>query len=141
VGELGRAEELGREVLDRCQAVGSPTDLAYATLVSLASVLRAAGEPEEALRYDRQARDGLINARNAIPAKLPASEIDPDARVALLHAGRRSPQMVLRLLARNAGHWLAGRQQRVISRRAGSDPTVVCQLRVRVEEPGLTFRI
>jgi tetratricopeptide (TPR) repeat protein len=62
VGELARAEELGREVLDRCQAVGSPTDLAYATLVSLASVLRAAGEPEEALRYDRQARDGLINA-------------------------------------------------------------------------------
>ncbi len=62
VGELARAEELGREILDRCQAVGSPTDLAYATLVSLASVLRAAGEPEEALRYDRQARDGLINA-------------------------------------------------------------------------------
>ncbi len=62
VGELARAEELGREVLDRCQAVGSPTDLAYAALVSLASVLRAAGEPEEALRYDRQARDGLINA-------------------------------------------------------------------------------
>lgn len=62
VGELARAEELGREILDRCQAVGSPTDLAYAALVSLASVLRAAGEPEEALRYDRQARDGLINA-------------------------------------------------------------------------------
>ena len=53
---------LGREVLDRCQAVGSPTDLAYAALVSLASVLRAAGEPEEARRYDRQARDGLVDA-------------------------------------------------------------------------------
>ena len=62
VGELARAGELGREVLDRCQAVGSPTDLAYAALVSLASVLRAAGEPEEALRYDRQARDGLVDA-------------------------------------------------------------------------------
>jgi tetratricopeptide (TPR) repeat protein len=62
VGELARAEELGREALDRCQAVGSPTDLAYAALVSLASVLRAAGEPEEALRYDRQARDGLVDA-------------------------------------------------------------------------------
>jgi hypothetical protein len=62
VGELARAEELGREVLDRCQAVGSPTDLAYATLVSLASVLRAAGGPEEARRYDRQARDGLVDA-------------------------------------------------------------------------------
>jgi tetratricopeptide (TPR) repeat protein len=62
VGELARAEELGREVLDRCQAVGSPSDLAYAVLVSLASVLRAAGEPEEARRYDRQARDGLVDA-------------------------------------------------------------------------------
>jgi hypothetical protein len=62
VGELARAGELGREVLDRCQAVGSPTDLAYAALVSLASVLRAAGEPEEARRYDRQARDGLVDA-------------------------------------------------------------------------------
>jgi tetratricopeptide (TPR) repeat protein len=62
VGELARAEELGREVLDRCQAVGFPSDLGYATLVSLASVLRMAGEPEEALRHDRQARDGLIYA-------------------------------------------------------------------------------
>jgi Tetratricopeptide repeat/NB-ARC domain len=62
VGELARAEELGREVLDRCQAVSSPTDLAYATLVSLASVLRAEGGPDEAVRYDRQARDGLVDA-------------------------------------------------------------------------------
>ena len=62
VGELARAEDLGREALDRCQAVGSPTDLTYATLVSLASVLRAGGGPDEALRYDRQARDGLIDA-------------------------------------------------------------------------------
>lgn len=62
VGELARAEELGREVLDRCQAVGFPTDLAYATLVSVASVLRAAGGSDEALRHDRQARDGLVNA-------------------------------------------------------------------------------
>jgi len=62
VGELARGGELGREVLDRCQAVGSPTDLAYAALVSLASVLRTAGEPEEARRYDRQARDGLVDA-------------------------------------------------------------------------------
>ena len=62
VGDLVRAEELGWEVLDRCQAVGFPWDLGYATQVSLASVLRAAGQPEEARRYDVQARDGLINA-------------------------------------------------------------------------------
>ncbi len=43
-----------------------------------------------------------------IPAKLPANQIDPQAQVALLRTGRRGLQMVLRLLARNAGHWLSG---------------------------------
>src|SRR5260221_645218 len=46
-------------------------------------------------------------ARDKVPAKLPASEIDPDARVALLRTGRRGLQMVLRLLAHNAEHWLS----------------------------------
>ena len=46
-------------------------------------------------------------ARDAIPAKLAASVIDPDAKVALLRAGRRGLQMVLRLLAHNAEHWLS----------------------------------
>jgi Tetratricopeptide repeat/NB-ARC domain len=62
VGELIRAEVLGREVLNRCQTVSSSSDLSYATLVSLASVLRAADQPDEARRYDRQARDGLVDA-------------------------------------------------------------------------------
>jgi hypothetical protein len=48
-------------------------------------------------------------ARDQIPAKLPANIIDPNARVALLRAGRRGLQMVLRLLAHNAEHWLASR--------------------------------
>ena len=47
-------------------------------------------------------------ARDAIPAKLPANVIDPDARRALLHTTRRALQMVLRLLAYNGEHWLAG---------------------------------
>ncbi len=46
-------------------------------------------------------------ARDAIPAKLPANVIDPHAQIALLRAGRRGLQMVLRLLAHNAEHWLA----------------------------------
>ncbi|HEX9517409.1 MAG TPA: hypothetical protein VF940_14690, partial [Streptosporangiaceae bacterium] len=46
-------------------------------------------------------------ARDQIPAKQPANVIDPHARVALLRAGRRSLQMVLRLQAHNAEHWLA----------------------------------
>jgi len=45
--------------------------------------------------------------RDAIPAKLPANVIDPAAQVALLRAGRRGLQMVLRLLAHNGEHWLA----------------------------------
>ena len=47
-------------------------------------------------------------ARDTIPAKLPANEIDPQAQVALLRTGRRGLQMVLRLLAHNAEHWLSG---------------------------------
>ncbi len=46
-------------------------------------------------------------ARGKVPAKLPARVIDPHARVALLRAGRRGLQMVLRLLAHNAEHWLS----------------------------------
>src|SRR5271165_4997186 len=46
-------------------------------------------------------------ARKKIPAKLPADQIDSDARTAVLRAGRRGLQMVLRLLAHNAEHWLA----------------------------------
>src|ERR1019366_7152247 len=47
-------------------------------------------------------------ARKNVPAKLPADQIDPAARTAVLRAGRRCLQMVLRLLARNAEHWLSG---------------------------------
>ena len=46
-------------------------------------------------------------ARDPIPAKLPASQIDPQAQVALLRTARRGLQMVLRLLAHNAEHWLS----------------------------------
>jgi hypothetical protein len=46
-------------------------------------------------------------ARDKAPAKLPANVIDPDAKRALLRTGRRSLQMVLRLLAHNAEHWLS----------------------------------
>src|SRR5260370_8220 len=46
-------------------------------------------------------------ARDKVPAKLPANAIDPEAKTALLRAGRRGLQMVLRLLARNAEHWLS----------------------------------
>ena len=46
-------------------------------------------------------------ARDTIPAKLPANVIDPGAQAALLRTCRRGLQMVLRLHAHNAEHWLA----------------------------------
>jgi len=55
----------------------------------------------------RRKHAAAAKARDAIPAKLPANVIDPGAEVALLRAGRRGLQMVLRLLAHNAEHWLS----------------------------------
>jgi hypothetical protein len=44
-----------------------------------------------------------------IPAKIPATQHNPDAKRAILRTQRRSLQMVLRLLAFNAEYWLAER--------------------------------
>jgi tetratricopeptide (TPR) repeat protein len=60
IGDLAGAEEIGREVQQRCQAVGFPPEFSYPALVSLASVLRLGGRAEEARRYDLQARAGLV---------------------------------------------------------------------------------
>ena len=56
----------------------------------------------------RKKLQAAIAARAGVPAKLPANQIDPEASTAVLRAGRRGLQMVLRLLAHNAEHWLAG---------------------------------
>ena len=59
-------------------------------------------------RAEKGRADAAAAARDQIPAKLPANLIDPDAKVALLRTGRRGLQMMLRLLAHNAEHWLSG---------------------------------
>jgi transposase len=46
-------------------------------------------------------------ALRPIPAKVLATDLDPDAQLARPHIGRRGLQMVLRLLAFNAEAWLA----------------------------------
>jgi hypothetical protein len=46
-------------------------------------------------------------AQRPIPAKVLARTLDPDAKLARPHLGRRGLQMVLRLLAFNAEAWLA----------------------------------
>lgn len=60
VGDLAGAEELARETRDLCLGSHPPEDLLYAALLNLASVLRVAARPDEALSYDQQARNGLI---------------------------------------------------------------------------------
>ena len=62
---------------------------------------------QETITRARAAAAAAVAARRPVPAKLPASSIDPDARTAVLRAGRRGLQMVLRLLAHNAEHWLS----------------------------------
>ena len=62
---------------------------------------------QENITRARAAAAAAVAARRPVPAKLPASSIDPDARTAVLRAGRRGLQMVLRLLAHNAEHWLS----------------------------------
>jgi transposase-like protein len=62
---------------------------------------------QEKIAAARKKLDAAAAARDTIPAKLPANVIDPEAQVALLRTCRRGLQMVLRLLAHNAEHWLA----------------------------------
>ena len=90
-------------------------------------------------------------ARDQIPVKLRADQIDPDARVAVLRAGRRGLQMVLRLLAHNAEHWLANRlnaylrdddeyravtRQTIIRGLAGTITYTPAAITVTLEPPG-----
>ena len=62
---------------------------------------------QDKITQAEQALAAAEAARDKTPAKLPANAIDPDAERALLRTNRRSLQMVLRLLAHNAGHWLS----------------------------------
>jgi hypothetical protein len=90
-------------------------------------------------------------ARKPVPAKLPASNIDPDAKTALLRAGRRGLQMVLRLLAHNAEHWLSGHlnaylcdddeyraitRQTIIRGLAGTITWTPAAITVQLDQPG-----
>ena len=85
------------------ELAGLLTDPAITPAVKNASIPAL----QDKITRARQAAAAATAARKDIPAKLPASDIDPDARVALLRTGRRGLQMVLRLLAHNAEHWLS----------------------------------
>jgi hypothetical protein len=53
------------------------------------------------------AAEGARTALRPIPAKVAATDLDPDTKLARPHLGCRGLQMVLRLLAFNAEAWLA----------------------------------
>jgi len=60
IGDLTGAEELARETRDLCLDSSAPDVLLYTALVNLASALRMAVRPDQALPYDDQARKGLL---------------------------------------------------------------------------------
>src|ERR1019366_9219346 len=129
----------------------------------LAALLREAAVPardknatlipavQDKITGAEQALAAAETARDRTPARLPASEIDPDAKRALLRTSRRSLQMVLRLLAHNAEHWLSRHlsaylrdddEYRAITREtiirglAGTITYTPDAITVQLEEPG-----
>ena len=106
---------------------------------------------QEKISAARKKLAAAAAARDKVPAKLPASAIDPEAKTALLRAGRRGLQMVLRLLAHNAEHWLSAHlnaylhdddEYRAITREtiirglAGTITWTPGAITVRLEQPG-----
>ena len=64
---------------------------------------------EKKITTAREAVTAAKAALKKIPAKQPASQVTPGAQKAILRTRRRSLQMVLRLLAAAAEHWLGNR--------------------------------
>lgn len=77
------------------------------TPTSVAAANRALTRTQNDIRKLHTQIERAEHDLKTIPAKLPANQINPDATIALHRAHRRALQMVLRLLAANAEHWLA----------------------------------
>jgi len=75
--------------------------------LTTAALNRKLGPAHTKIEKAKKALTTAQTARDTHPAKLPANQIDPDARRALQRTTRRTLQMVLRLLAYNGEHWLA----------------------------------
>ncbi len=115
------------------------TDLAAAER-SLAQLLATDDTPKQmnaALpgvhRRIEKATKAVAAAKTAlrpIPAKVLATELNPDAKLARPHLKRRSLQMVLRLLAFNAEAWLADHLNAYLG-----DPDEYHQISITLEAP------
>ena len=75
--------------------------------LSAAEKNKALPPAEKKITKARDAVTAPTAALRGIPARLPANQVAPGAQKAILAARRRSLQMVLRLLAASAEHWLA----------------------------------
>jgi hypothetical protein len=103
-------------VAARARVTAATAELAAAER-ALPQLLNGAGTPAHknanlpgAHRRIEQAHTALADAKTTlkpIPAKIAATELDPDATRAYPRLARRGLQMVLRLLAFNAEAWLA----------------------------------
>jgi hypothetical protein len=101
----------------RLRAAGqaqAEAERALATLIADPELTAAAKNKvipaaEKKITRAREAVAAATAALKPIPAKLPANQVTDGAQKAVLRTRRRSLQMVLRLLAAAAEHWLATR--------------------------------
>jgi hypothetical protein len=101
----------GRARLHEAEAALAAAERELAALLtspelSAAAKNKAIPAAEKNITKARQAITAAKAALRNIPAKLPASQVTPGAQKAILATRRRSLQMVLRLLAASAEHWL-----------------------------------
>ena len=104
----------GRARLRQAEAALAAAERELATLLTSPELSAAAKNTAIPAAENKitQATEAVTAAKAAlkpIPAKLPASQVTPGAQKAILATRRRSLQMVLRLLAAAAEHWLGNR--------------------------------
>ena len=101
----------GRARLREAEAALAAAERELATLLTSPELSAAAKNTaipaaEQKITKATDAVTAATAALKPIPAKLPASQVTPGAQKAILRTRRRSLQMVLRLLAAAAEHWL-----------------------------------
>ena len=113
------ARKSARTTLKRAESTLAQAQQGFAQLLhsDLSVAVTNAAIPAAEKKIDT-ARAAVTRARDrlkTIPARIPANQHDPNAQRAILRTQRRSLQMVLRLLAFNAEHWLAERLNAYLS--------------------------
>ncbi len=107
------ARKAARATLKRAETTLAAAQRGFAELLhsdlSVAATNAAIPAAEKKIAEARHAATRAREKLKPIPAKIPANSHDPNAKRAILATGRRSLQMVLRLLAFNAEQWLANR--------------------------------